>query len=305
MIGRIVGGGVALAAAWGVRHRTSPAVRAWRPPRRQVVAGGPLRVTATAGGGDPVILLLHGIVASGRSFGAAYDALPGTVVVPDLLGFGGSMDVTSDTHDVTAHIDALRSTLRNAGLWDRPTVVVGHSMGAVLGLHVAAAHPQVRAVVAVGAPLYDDQQEGLDRIGGADPLAALLTVGDLAERVCGWMCAHRRIAGVLWPLLGVRWPWPVARDGVLHTWPAYRGSLDALVLRSGWRAALDDLQRRGVPVHLLDGAEDGVPVPGRAVQVARAHRGVSAAVVDGADHALPLSHPRTVTALVERLLAER
>lgn len=302
-MGRVTGVGLALAAAWALRHRMSPAVRAWRPSRRRAVAAGPLHLTSTVDRGDPVVLLLHGILASGRSFGGPYDAVPGTVVVPDLLGFGGSMDVTSDSHDVAAHTDALRATLREAGMWDRPTVVVGHSMGGVLGLHLATVHPQVLAVVAVSAPLYDDPEEGLDRIGGADPLAALLTVGDLAERVCGWMCAHRRIAAVLWPLLGVRWPWPVARDGVLHTWPAYRGSLDALVLRSGWRTALAQLQRRDVPVHLLNGDRDDVPVPGRADRLARALPGVSAEVVEGADHALPLSHPHTVIASLERVLA--
>ena len=68
-----------------------------------------MRVVGT---GEPVVLLLHGVVAAGNSFGAAYDALGehATVVVPDLLGFGGSMDATHET-DSSANIAALDGAL--------------------------------------------------------------------------------------------------------------------------------------------------------------------------------------------------
>jgi 3',5'-cyclic AMP phosphodiesterase CpdA len=34
-------------------------------------------------------------------------------------------------------------------------------------------------------------------------LAALVATGDVAERGCGWMCEHRRLAGALWPILAI------------------------------------------------------------------------------------------------------
>ncbi len=281
---------VGAAAAWQVAHRTSPAVRGWSPPARTAVLGGPLAATMTDDvPGAPVVLLLHGITASGVSFGADYDDLPATVLVPDLLGFGRSMDLPTPGYSVADHTDAVVQTIRTAGLADRPTLVVGHSMGAVLALHVAAAIPDPIGVVAMSAPLYDTEDEALDHIGGADPLAGLLAVGDLAERVCGWMCAHRELALALWPLLAPRWPRPVAQDGVLHTWTSYRGSLQSLVLDSGYTDALDRLRTTDVPLLLLDGGDDGVPVDGRAASLAD-RAGVQSVTVEGADHALPLSH---------------
>lgn len=256
-------------------------------------------ISAPMAGDGPVVVLLHGIVASGRSFGATYDRLPVPVVVPDLLGFGGSMSVPTPSYGIDAHVEALARTLQGVGITDRPVILVGHSMGGVLALHYAAHSPDVMSVIALGAPLYDDAEEGLGRIGGADPLAGLLTTGDLAQRVCEWMCAHRDLARRLWPVMAVRWPWPVAADGVLHTWPAYRESLQSLVLDSRYDLALETLARRSVPVMLVEGGNDGVPVPGRAQRLARHHGNLTATTLEDAGHALPVSHPDAVARLIE------
>ena len=76
---------------WGVRHALSPAVRRWRPGGGQCSRASILKVR-TFGSGEPVVLLLHGLVVAGHSFGAAYDRLGESArfVVPDLLGFGAS-----------------------------------------------------------------------------------------------------------------------------------------------------------------------------------------------------------------------
>lgn len=176
------------ATAWLTAHATAPAVRGWSAPNRRDVGDGPLHATATALGDGPVVVALHGITASGRSFGAAFDDLP--FVALDVLGFGGSMDVDTEGYTREHHLDALTTTLRGIGVLGRPLVLVGHSMGAVLALHAASRLPGVMGVVAMSAPLYDDEEEGLDRIARTDRLAGLLTTGDLAERVCTWMCNH-------------------------------------------------------------------------------------------------------------------
>lgn len=246
----------------------------------------------------PVTLLLHGITASGRCFGADYDHLAGGVIVPDLLGFGRSFDVPSDAYDRAAHLDAVTSTLDAADVLDRPLVVVGHSMGAVLALHLATILPQVLGVVAIAAPLYEDEDEALRHIRRADALARLLAYGDTAQRVCRWMCAHREFAGRLWPLLAPRLPRAVAADGVLHTWPAYHNSLSHLVLDSDYRTALGRLGDRRVPVWLLNGSRDPVPVEGRAAALANTHPSLLDRQVDGADHALPLTNAEECVGMI-------
>ena len=287
------------ATAWLTAHATAPAVRGWSAPNRRDVGDGPLHATATALGDGPVVVALHGITASGRSFGAAFDDLP--FVALDVLGFGGSMDVDTEGYTREHHLDALTTTLRGIGVLGRPLVLVGHSMGAVLALHAASRLPGVMGVIAISAPLYDDEEEGLDRIARTDRLASLLATGNLAERVCTWMCNHRTTAGILWPLLAPEWPWPIAADGVLHTWPAYRGSLQSLVLDSGWRDAMDRLAESGVPVLLINGADDPVQVPARAMGLAT-HPTVELVEVEGAGHELPLSHGAECARAIEARL---
>ena len=112
----------------------------------------------TFGSGEPVVLLLHGMAAAGNSFGAAFDRLGDSarVVVPDLLGFGGSM-LPPGPVSGEDHLDALDGMLAALGLTQAPLVVVGHSMGGPLALRFAARHTdRVRTVVTLCAALYRD-----------------------------------------------------------------------------------------------------------------------------------------------------
>ncbi|CAN5184792.1 hypothetical protein BH23ACT9_BH23ACT9_29700 [soil metagenome] len=293
------------AATWTVVHARSPAVSGWSEADRSPIGDGPLFAVANRRQGvedEPVVVLLHGIVGSGRSWGATYDEMPAAVVVLDVLGFGRSMSVPVADYSRSSHLGAVRDTLAGAGLSDRPIILVGHSMGSVLALHAAAAMDNVVGAVAISAPLYDSVEEGMDHIGAADPLASLVAVGDVAERICGWMCKYRRLARALWPILAIRWPVPVAADGVLHTWPAYRGSLQSLVLDSGYRAALATLRERGIPVRLVNGDTDGVPVTGHAEALAATHANTHAITIAGGGHGVPLSHPQRCRAVIESLL---
>lgn len=240
------------------------------------------------------MLLLHGMVSAGNSFGAAYDTLAesATVIVPDLLGFGGSMETTGST-DAAAHIAALDAALASLGLQNRPTVVAGHSMGGALALRWAAEHPdRVRAVVTFGAPLYRDRGEADEHVAGMGRMEALLAGDGLLPRAaCAWMCRHRTAAS--WIAVAGRpdLPVPVARSGVKHTWSTYSGSLNGLIRDTGWYAALDVLGRKGIPVTLAAGAADPVPVPGRAVKLAGTWHSVRHLIHPHADHGLPLTDP--------------
>lgn len=267
---RLAGAAFGMASAWWAwRHRRSPAVATWAPGHGDIHRAGPLQVR-TAGSAEPVVLLLHGMVGAGNSFGAAYDALAehATVVIPDLLGFGESMEVTGRA-DAAAHIAAIDAALLALGLHDRSTVVAEHSMGGTLALRWAAEHTdRVRAVVAFGAPLYRNRAEADTHIAGMGRMEALFAGdGALPRAVCAWMCRHRTAS---WITVAYRpdLPVPVARSGVRHTWATYSGSLSGLIRNTGWSDALDALGRAGIPVSLVAGATDPVPVIGRAAELA-------------------------------------
>lgn len=102
-------------------------------------------------GGVPDVVLVHGIGVSGRYFAPLVRALAGRlrVVVPDLVGFGGSPRA-AEPLTIAEHAAVVRALVGELGL-ARP-VVVGHSMGAQVATELAATWPDdVGATVLVGA----------------------------------------------------------------------------------------------------------------------------------------------------------
>lgn len=294
---------LALPGWWWLHHQRSATVRAWAPGAGDVLRAGPLRVRVF-GTGERVILLLHGMIASGDSFGAAYDDLgrSARVVVPDLLGFGGSMNTTGSC-DASAHLNALDAALGALDVDQQQTTVVGHSMGGVLAILWAAAHPdQTQAVLTFGAPLYRTRAEADQRMGAIGPMAALLAgTGRVPAAICAWTCGHRGIAS--WLAVGSRpdLPVPVTRSGVNHTWATYSDSLDSLVRDDAWAPALQALGERRTRVLITEGSRDPVPVPGRGVELARHFPGTRYRIHENADHLLPLADPDWCRALIEQI----
>lgn len=100
----------------------------------------------------PPLLLLHGVRDSSASFQFMVDALRGDwrVTAPDWRGHGGSSWTPGSywLADFLADLDALVPTL----FGDRPTPVVGHSMGGNIASLYAALRPtQVSALVMLDA----------------------------------------------------------------------------------------------------------------------------------------------------------
>lgn len=280
------------AGGWSAAHLTSSAVRNWRPGAGRSRLAGRLKVR-TFGRGGPVVVLLHGLAAAGDCFGVGFDPLGdrATVVVPDLLGFGGS---TTHPGPLTAadHLDALDEALDALGLADRPLVVVGHSMGGAVALRWAARQaPRVRAVLTLCAALYRNRDEADGRLRQMGTAEALLAGdGPLPQMLCGWMCRHRALAGWVAVALRPDLPVTVARSAVKHTWDSYHGSLQGYVRSGDWEPALEELSAAGVPITLVEAAGDSVPIRGRAAAFATALPTVRYQQHPTAGHLLPLSH---------------
>ncbi|BCJ47195.1 alpha/beta hydrolase [Actinoplanes ianthinogenes] len=102
----------------------------------------------TGGGtGEPLLLLLHGLGATADVW-SGWAALlerhwPGRWLAPDLPGHGGSAPLPDYTFDALA--EALLPLVPPTG----PTVVLGHSLGGVVALSLAARTP-VTAVIGLG-----------------------------------------------------------------------------------------------------------------------------------------------------------
>lgn len=97
---------------------------------------GDVFVSRSGGDAGPALLLLHGLGATGAVWSGLLDVLdggwPGPIVVPDLPGHGRSAPLPRYT------FGGLAAALAPALEPGRPTVVLGHSLGGVVGLALAS-----------------------------------------------------------------------------------------------------------------------------------------------------------------------
>jgi pimeloyl-ACP methyl ester carboxylesterase len=289
---------LAVAGWWKYRHDESVAVDKWRPPPTPNRRIGDLSVR-TAGDGDPIVVLLHGLVASGDVFGAAFEALADThtLVVPDLLGFGRSLDETRTSFNVEDHLDALDEVMAQLDARDRPLVIGAHSMGSALAMTWAARlGPKVQRVVCWGAPVYPGDA-AVDAALADTGIMARLFAGNtrLAQLACHANCNHRSLAGWAAAAASPSLPVPIARKASLHTWPAYRDAIERVVSTTDWPDLARTLNERGTTVELIWGEND--PIGNR--DLARTLTGAQIRIIPGADHHLPLTHPQQC---IEQLL---
>lgn len=282
------------ATCWTARHLSSRAVRTWKPPTLAGRHWG--RLWARSGGdGATAIILLHGLVSTGDIFGADFDRLVQShrMVVPDLLGFGRSLDGTRTAFGAEEHLDALDQLAESTGALSADRIVVGaHSMGCSLALQWAARHPdRVARAVCWGAPIYPSPNVARARISGSTMARLFVLDADWAQRACAFSCRHRTAAGWLTVAAEPRLPIPVARAVPVHTWPAYRDAMRHLVIDTDWARLFEDLDHRRTQLRLVWGERDPVGDRRHAARLLYAHPEVEMTVVSGADHQLPTTRP--------------
>jgi pimeloyl-ACP methyl ester carboxylesterase len=224
-----------------------------------------------------------------------------TSVAPDLLGFGRSPAPPEATYDVTCHLAALTPLLTG------PTVVVGHSAGAILAVALARSHPeQIRGLVLAGLPVFPSPAAARAEVGSLSLLARLAVEERPAARwLCAAMCHVRPLAIAAAPLLAPGLPRRVAADGARHTWRSFSQTLQHVVVEHAVGA---DIERIRVPVELVHGQDD--PTASlervRALAAARQDRGqhITLTVAPGGHH-LPLSRPDMVAQAIHCVIAGR
>lgn len=146
----------------------------------EIRSAGDLRVRA-GGDGGPVLLLLHGLGATGDVWERCRPLLaerwPGRWLAPDLPGHGGSAPLPRYSFGALA--------ARVAGLLDPGdrVVVLGHSLGGVVGLALASGWFGVPVHAAVGV--------GIKVSWTAEELAKAAA---LADRPVGWFDSRAEAA---------------------------------------------------------------------------------------------------------------
>ena len=111
------------------------------------------------GSGEPLLVLLHGLGATGDVWAGWQPLLarlwPGRWIAPDLPGHGGSPPLAGYTFDGFAA--AVAGVVQPGA----PLVVLGHSLGGVIGLALASGRSPVpvRAVIGLGIKVAWTEEE--------------------------------------------------------------------------------------------------------------------------------------------------
>jgi pimeloyl-ACP methyl ester carboxylesterase len=253
--------------------------------------------TRAGGQGRRGVLLLHGLVGTGDVFSVAADALAGRrrVAVPDLLGFGRSINNTVTDFGTDAHLAALETVIDEA-LGDRPLLIGAHSMGSTLALRLGN---RVEWIVCIGAPIWPDPATAVGEVG---PMARTLLVDErIAKHLCQYNCRHRWLSGWIAAAVAPRWPIPIARQASLHTWPAYRQTLEHQVLDVDWSDLLTLLGTQHAYITLAWGNRDAVGDPAYTRSLIEDLGQINVEIIPDADHTAPVSQHQL---LVNRLNAE-
>ncbi len=212
----------------------------------------------------PHVVLLHGLGASAafwRPVGLELGRRGVRCVVPDLLGFAGSMGLGTHFHLDDQAAAVVRLLERKAS---GPAVMVGHSCGAAVAVAVAQERPDlVRRLVLVAPAAFSDAAQARRQVGGRSWLARKTMSGSpVAGLLCGLMCLLRRPLTTLAPRMASRVspdiPPDVARDAVAYVWPAYR---DALVSVLDDRGLVQWLDEPPLPTTVVVADQDQTVLP--------------------------------------------
>ena len=238
--------------------------------------GAGLRVVE-GGSGEPVLLLLHGLGATGDVWREWRPLLarrwPGRWLAPDLPGHGGSRPLPGYT------FESLAAAVAGIVPVGARTVVLGHSLGGVVGLALAsgAFTMPVQAVIGLGIKVAWTQQE-LDRAQAA------------ARRPPAWFASREQAAARYLRISGLAGLVPAADpavdEGLREEHGRWRLAVDPGAFAVGAPDMTHLLARSQAPVMLARGEHDAMNTDEQLVRL-----GVPVVTLPGLGHNAHVESP--------------
>ncbi len=212
----------------------------------------------------PRILLLHGFF----SCAAAWDRLRACLqndadtIAPPQLGYGGAHGCGSYT------LDSLVEYLAPIVEREKPTHVIGHSMGSIVALALAREFPQqFERVGVVGLPVFYDRQDGTSILRQRGLVYRLfLQDDDRAHVACVAMNRVRNAWAPFTKLVLPRQPREAVVGAFDHCRSSHKGGLSHIVFSGQVESLAEQVK---TPVVALHGARDRTAPPDRAEALAR------------------------------------
>ena len=237
------------------------------------------------GSGEPLLVLLHGLGATGDVWAGWWPRLarrwPGRWLAPDLPGHGGSPPLAAYTFDGFA---AAVAGVVPPGV---PVVVLGHSLGGVVGLALAGGRfpGPVRAVIGLGIKVvWTDEEVGRARALAHRPPAWYASRDEAAAR-------YLRVSGLAGLLAAGD---PAVEAGLREQDGGWRLAMDPGAFAVGAPGMQQLLARSQAPVTLARGEHDPMNTD---EQLARL--GAPAVTLPGLGHNAHVENPELSIALLD------
>jgi pimeloyl-ACP methyl ester carboxylesterase len=237
-------------------------------------------------GGDPVLLLLHGLGATGEVW---HDLLkrnwPGEVIAPDLPGHGRSPRLATYT------FESMTESVASAVPAGRRVVVLGHSLGGVLALTLADGSygVDVAAVCGLGVKLRWSEAE----LAKAAEIAARpeRVYATREEAVDRWLKVSG-LAGLVPP------DSPRVAAGVVSSPEGWRVAVDPPAFGVGAPEVPARLAKAKGTTIMAAGERDPMCPPEHLLEVAP-----DATVLPGVGHNVHVENPLALWPILDQLLA--
>lgn len=219
-------------------------------------AENPLLSYHLKGQGKEKLLFLHGLMGSHRYWDAFVPEFSSRhqIILPDLLGFGESPKPYSG-YTVKGHVEKIQNVISDASLSKTPLDIIGHSMGALLALNFAAAHPeQVKSLILINAPMNTSEKELRESMEeSTSKLIVAMTFNPFFGRFVCWL--HE--LAPLWSYPLVRWlepelPASLAEAATQHTWESYKDSMESVIQQQDFVSLVENAGDHRILIILSD-----------------------------------------------------
>ncbi|MFT5272791.1 MAG: pimeloyl-ACP methyl ester carboxylesterase [bacterium] len=242
--------------------------------------------TAIAVGSGPQVVLIHGVGLRAEAWGGQLKALAQRcrVLAVDIPGHGECARI-GDNPQLADFTNAIAATLTE------PSVVIGHSFGAMIALEIAQSYPdRVQGVAALNGIFQRDDAAKAAVLARAASLDGT-SMADPAATLSRWFDSE-----------------PSAARDACHDWLC---QVDAAGYRDAYRvfASQDGPSERALrnlrcPALFLTGENEPNSTPQMSQLMADLAPKGRATVVKGAAHMLPMTHASLVTAILEHFIQE-
>lgn len=236
----------------------------------------------------PTVVLIHGIASSSSTFEFVVPLISDThrVIAIDLLGFGNSPSPEDAEYKLDEHVAAIAHTIRHLHL--TRFVLVGHSLGCLIGSRYAATHQRnLDKLVLVSPPVYMSPSEIGDPLTRAQ-VSGYLSIYRFLRKNKDFTIAHAARVAKLLPIEHVM-------EITEKNWTAFVKSLQNCIET---QTIISDLAAVDVPVEIVYGRFDEFLVPG-SLAILSKMRNVTTHRVEVSDHFIRRPMARVVATAID------